>query len=57
MPLTTPVPLPTVAMLVALLLHVPPANASVSVVVYPVHTVFDPPMAPGIGFTVTVIVE
>jgi hypothetical protein len=56
-PLTTPV-LPTVAMPVALLLHVPPVVALLSVVVLPAVTVAVPVIVPadGKGFTVTVVV-
>lgn len=36
------------------LLHVPPAVASVSVVVLPIQTLAEPAIAAGIGFTVTV---
>ena len=45
-----------VAMPVLLLSHVPPAEASVSVVVRPVHTCIVPPIEAGNGFTVTVVV-
>ena len=38
MPVTTPVMLPTVAMVVALVLQVPPDVASLKVVDEPVHT-------------------
>jgi hypothetical protein len=47
-PLTTP-PVPTVAMLVLLLLHVPPAEASVRLVVKPTHTLDEPVIAAGVG--------
>ena len=39
-----------------LLLHVPPVDASLNVVPAPVHVVAIPVIAPGIWFTVTVIV-
>src|ERR1043165_3762053 len=45
---------PTVATPVLLLLHVPPELTSASVVLAPTHTVPDPVMVAGIGFTVTV---
>ena len=54
-PVTTPVVNPTVAMPVALLLHVPPP-ASLSVVVKPEHTVSVPSIAVGNGLTVTTAV-
>jgi hypothetical protein len=53
MPVTTPVAGSTVATPVALLLHVPPDDASVSVVVIPIHTVLLPPMDTGAATTVT----
>lgn len=55
-PVTSPVDEFTVAILVLAVLQVPPVSASESSVVYPVHTVFIPVIAPGIGFTVTVLV-
>ena len=42
---------------VTVLLHVPPAVASVKVVVNPVHTLNVPFITPGAGDTVTVAVE
>jgi hypothetical protein len=54
-PVTTPVVKPTVAIPVALLLHVPPP-ASLNVVVNPEHTVSVPSIAVGNGFTVTTAV-
>ena len=58
-PVTTPV-LPTVAMIIALLLQVPPASPvrSVRFVVAPGQTVNVPVMAPafGAGLTVTIAV-
>ncbi len=53
-PVTTPV-LPTVAMPVALLLHVPPVVALLSVVVLPTVTVAVPVMVPADGNGLTVI--
>ena len=55
-PLTTPVAL-TVAMAVLLLLHAPPAVASLSVVVPPTHNVVVPVITAGSGVTVTTAVE
>ena len=60
-PADTPVTSPlafTVAMPVALLLHVPPAVASVNCVVLPIHTVCVPVIAATTGAepTVTVLV-
>ena len=55
-PVTTPVPEPTVALLVLLLLQVPPVVASVNAVVKPAHTLVVPVIEAGNGFTVTVIV-
>ena len=54
-PLTVP-SVPTVAMVVAVLLHVPPPVASVSAVVDPWHTVGFPVITAGCVFTVTVVV-
>ena len=51
-PVTIPVVDPTVAVPVALLLHVP-VLASVNVVVNPTHTDRVPLITPGNGFTVT----
>ena len=53
MPLTTPAAL-TEAIAALLLLQVPPAVASVRVVVVPVHTVVVPVMAATVGATLTV---
>lgn len=53
-PVTTPVPETTVATAVLPLLHVPPP-ASVSETVNPGHVIMVPVMAPGAGFTVTVV--
>lgn len=54
-PLTSP-PGFTVAIVVLLLLHVPPVKASDKSVVYPAQSVLIPVIAGGIGFTVTVMV-
>ena len=51
-PVTTPVVEFTVAIPVALLLHVPPAVASVSVIVWPAQTTVGPDMATGKELTV-----
>jgi hypothetical protein len=56
-PLTTPVPPPTVAIAVLLLVHVPPAGAEVSVVEDPTHIAADPEIADGSGFTVNIAIE
>ena len=58
-PVTTPVPVPTVASAVLLLVHVPPVVGSESVVFMLVQTVDEPEMfdtTGGSGVTVTVIV-
>ena len=55
-PVTTPLVMPIVAMPVALLLQVPGALASVSVVVSPAHTSSVPVITAGNGFTVTIAV-
>ena len=54
-PVTTPVVL-IVATEVLLLLHVPPAVASVKLVVNPIHTDAVPVMVAGKGLTVAVVV-
>lgn len=54
MPVTTPDEVPMVAMVVILLLHVPPLAASLRVVVLPWHTLVIPVIAGGGGVTVTV---
>lgn len=54
MPPTVPVPAPTVATAVLLLLHAAPAD--VSAVVAPTHTVSAPPIAAGAGSTVATLV-
>jgi hypothetical protein len=48
-----PEPVPTVAIVVVLLLHVPPAVASLSVVVEATHALKVPAMFTGSGLTVT----
>ena len=55
MPVTIPVLLPIVAIVVLLLAHVPPGVASLKIVVCPTHTVGMPVIALGPG-TVTVVV-
>ena len=51
-PVTIPLDDPTVAFVRSLLLHVPPVVASARFVVRPVHTVFEPVIATGVGLTV-----
>jgi hypothetical protein len=55
-PVTTPLDEPTVASAGLLVLHVPPALASESVVVEPAQTVVTPVIEAGSGLTVTGIV-
>ena len=55
-PVTTPVKDPMLAVPVELLLHVPPAVASVNVVVSPEQTLRVPSIAVGNGLTVTIVV-
>ena len=55
-PVTTPVPAPTVQIVLSLLLHVPPDVASLSDIVNPEHTVVAPEMGDGNALTVTVAV-
>jgi hypothetical protein len=55
-PLITPVEEPTVATAVLLLLHVPPDDAEVSVVVLPTHVTAVPVIDAGKGSTVTTVV-
>lgn len=55
-PLTMPVPEPTVAIAVLLLLHAPPVIVSLSVVVAPTHAVADPVIVGGNAFTVTAFI-
>ena len=52
-PETNPLPDPMVATEVVLLVHAPPASASVSAVVEPAHTVGTPVIVEGRGSTVT----
>ena len=52
-PDTIPVPAPTVATAVLLLLQVPPVLVVPKVVVCPTHALILPVMAAGSGFTVT----
>jgi hypothetical protein len=54
-PDTTPDDEPTFTKLGELLLHTPPATASLNVVVSPTHTESTPVIAAGAGFTVTVL--
>jgi hypothetical protein len=51
-PVTMPDVVPTVAVVLLLLLHMPPIVASLRVAVVPEHTVGEPVMATGTGFTV-----
>ena len=55
-PVRIPVVVPIVPTAVLLLLQVPPVLASPRVVVLPAHTGVVPVMAPGVGFTVIVVV-
>lgn len=59
-PGTIPLTIPDVEFIVAvpasLLLHVPPGGLQVTVPVAPTHTADVPPIAPGLAFTVTVLV-
>ena len=55
----TPFMIPVVPMVatdILLLLHVPPAVASASVMVWPAHTTVGPAMGSGVGFTATTVV-
>jgi len=56
-PVTTPAPVPMVAIVVVPLAQVPPVVPSVNVTVEPAHTGALPPIAPGEAFTVTTLVE
>lgn len=56
LPVTTPLEEPMLATPELLLLHVPPPDVFVSVLVSPRHTDVFPPMVAGNGFTVTVAV-
>jgi len=54
-PVTTPVvDVAKLPMAVLVLLHVPPAGVEFSVVVKPTHTLLEPVMLVGFGFTVTI---
>lgn len=55
-PLTMPVPDPTLATAVLLLAHVPPPTELLNVLVVPSHTFITPVMAGGGGFIVAVAV-
>jgi hypothetical protein len=55
-PVTIPLLVPIVARVTLLLVHVPPAVASVSVVVKPTHTLAVPLIDAGSGLTVTTAV-
>ena len=55
-PVTTPVPKPTLAVPDALLVQLPGVVASLNVVVRPEHTVRVPVIAAGNGLTVTIAV-
>lgn len=52
-PVTTPVEIPAVAMLVLALVHDPPDNALLKEIVELVQTAVGPEIAPGVGFTVS----
>ena len=56
-PVTIPVPTPTVAWLALLLLHVPPEGVLFNVVVEATQTLAVPVIAVGTAFTVTGVVE
>lgn len=55
-PVTTPLDEPIATVEGSLLLHDPPADASVSVALAPAHSVARPVMAPGSGLTVSIAV-
>lgn len=55
-PVTTPVDTFIVAAAVLLLVHVPPGSALLNTVVLPTQTDVIPPIADGLGCTVTIIV-
>ena len=46
---------PTIVTPTLAVLHVPPADVSVAVIVAPMQTFDVPPIAPGVGFTVTTV--
>ena len=54
-PFTTPVVEPMVAVAVVVLIHVPPATASLRVIVAPTHTALGPVMAVGMVYTAIVV--
>jgi hypothetical protein len=56
-PFAIPVDEPMVAMVVLLLLHVPPGVPSVNVAVEPTHILYDPMINDGSGLMVTIAVE
>ena len=53
LPDTTPELVPTIAIDVLLLLHLPPGVGSDKLIVEPAHTRFGPVIAAGVGMTVT----
>ena len=55
-PLTMPLVLPMVADAILLLIQLPPAVPSLSVMVIPSHTTDGPVIAPGVELTVMVVV-
>ena len=50
-PVTTPVPVPTVATVVVLLAHLPPGVPSLRVLACPAHIVVMPVIGSGLAFT------
>ena len=54
-PDTTPVVLPMVAVAVVVLIQVPPATASLNVMVAPTHTALGPVIAAGMVYTAIVV--
>ena len=54
-PVTIPVPVPTVAIVVVLLVHLPPAVPSASVVDCPTHMLVIPVIGSGLAFTVITV--
>ena len=55
-PVTIPVPAPTVALVVLLLLQTPPGAASDNVIVEPAHTAEGPEIVPALTLAITVMV-
>jgi hypothetical protein len=55
-PVTTPVEIPMVAFDGVLLVHVPPIDVFVSVIVWPTHTTESPDISAIAGLTDTVVV-